>query len=1747
MKFILLSVVFICYIGTVLSQKIGTGVTDVEGNNYKTVIIGNQEWMAQNLKTTRYNDQTEIPYVDSNHLWEGLTNSPGWCYYDNNIENNSKFGKLYNWNAINPTTNGNKNICPNGWHIPSDEDWRILVDYLGGTNIAGGKMKEVGNAVWNSPNESASNSSSFSGVPGGFRTPNGFFNELGNQGNWWSSTLSTMNVDIYAWAYSLSYTDSIALRNYIDKMSGLSVRCINNTPIGAKINELKCDSIKITGNLIQGIRAEDVTVSIPYLTDFPWLFQKQVLLPKVILNTDVVGLEATINDGVLSNGAGRISFDVSGIPNGYGTVFFDVNFLGKSCKIEIPVLQVKGKNGFGVTDIDGNQYQTVIIGGQEWMKENLKTSKYNDGSSIPNVKDSASWVSLATGAWVHYNNDEKFNSIYGKLYNGFVIRKDKNVCPSGWHIPKALEWKELVDFLGGDEIAGEKLKEVDTLLWYSPYEASKMDIQTTLPTNTSLFSARPGGVVYNRWGFDGMRWSGFWWGADPQFSNDTNIAYLVVMNHSDNSVQHADKNKKNGFSIRCLKDQVEGSVNSIDCEKKSINGAILEQTEVSNVTIELPYFGGNGGNINQMVINSSGIEGLVATLNKGFLKEGDSTLTFTISGKTTSYGVAVFDLNFSGQTCKAEVTVEQILGKYGAGVADVEGNKYKTVIIGNQEWMGENLKTTKYNDGQIIRNLVENDLWQTDSIGGWCNYQNDQSFDEIYGKLYNWHVINPKFKKNVCPIGWHVPTVKDWGNLIQYLGDAKSIGHPDLSIDTYDSNKGGLLKSTDFWMKPNVGANNSTYFNGLPAGLRDRDGKFEAIRKNSIFWSQSELNKFKYLVFSIRLSSEVTELSNEYNLEKSIGLSIRCIKDSSELQGNINSLECDSAAFSGQLLKDQSTIGANFKVPYSGGNGGTYNEQNVTSTGVSGLTATLKAGNFENGNGVLTYEVSGTPISSGVASFEINVGGKSCTIHQTVCGVIETIDSVQTCEKYPWKGKWLVTSGSYSDTIRSQNGCDTIQTLLLSIIPSQNRVESITACDPYVWYDSTYTESGTYTHTYQNAHGCTLTDTLVLLYSKPLNLVITGDSVVRVGDSIRWTSNLPGIWGLNSTYHVKIDSLGWIHGLNEGEAEVTLYVNSDLGCGNHLTKSLKVLPVIDPCSEVKNKVDSLFVCQSVEWNGALYNQSGVYAKTYQTSLGCSVTDTLVLNVYPSENKIDTLAVCGSTEWHGERYSVSGVYSKTYQNTYGCSVTDTLILEIKPSQNRVESITACDPYVWYDSTYTESGTYTHTYQNVHGCTLTDTLVLLYSKPLNLVISGDSVVRVGDSIRWTSNLSGIWGLNSTYHAKIDSLGWIHGLNEGEAEVTLYVNSDLGCGNHLTKSLKVLPAIDLCKDFYAVVSSFEDNTSDSSNCNGKIQIEQKGGKLPVSYLWNTGLTKPIGESLCEGDYLITLTDANLCSTVLKTTISKISTKETKLDIEVTTKNASSIQSCDGSVTINVKNGTAPFYFDNVISSTYSRNSLCAGLYTVEVSDAKGLKSTLPYLISAPETTINTENKLLKDSTSVDTIKTTLLKNCDIDLTKVDSVKIKEYLPIDNSMVVITWGIYSKNTTQFVTQKYKIDKGSGVYTALLEMYCKEEKRQIPSLQVAEKFYFRSTGNSTASVTQKEHLNNLRVYPNPFTDEVEIGLDYPQDFQLEIIGVDGHTLLIEKYTNQKTVRLNLGELANGVYLVKVSNSNFIQEKMIIK
>ena len=203
----------------------GSNITDKEGNSYKTVYIGTQQWMAENLKVSKYSDGTTIPNITGDTEWSSLTTG-AFSYYNNVAANNAKYGKLYNWYAVSKTTNGNKNLCPAGWHVPTDAEWTVLTDYLGEELVAGGKMKEVGTTSWISPNTEATNTSLFTGLPGGYRTKEGFYKPIiGAVGIWWSSTESYTGT---AWNRILYYDDGGVKRNYSDRENGLSVRCLRD-------------------------------------------------------------------------------------------------------------------------------------------------------------------------------------------------------------------------------------------------------------------------------------------------------------------------------------------------------------------------------------------------------------------------------------------------------------------------------------------------------------------------------------------------------------------------------------------------------------------------------------------------------------------------------------------------------------------------------------------------------------------------------------------------------------------------------------------------------------------------------------------------------------------------------------------------------------------------------------------------------------------------------------------------------------------------------------------------------------------------------------------------------------------------------------------------------------------------------------------------------------------------------------------------------------------------------------------------------------------------------------------------------------------------------------------------------------------------------------------------------------------------------------------------------------------------------
>lgn len=195
-------------------------MTDIEGNTYKTVTIGTQTWMAENLRTTKYNDGTIIPHVKGAE-W-GRATTGAYCNY-NNTENKDTivtFGRLYNWNTVNTGK-----LAPAGWHVPTDAEWTILTDYLGGLILAGGKLKENGMTHWSDPNLDATNVSGFTALPGGSRDHNGIFFHIGKHGLWWSATEKDA---ANAWYRYSSYNSSIVTRNDYLKQLGYSVRCIKD-------------------------------------------------------------------------------------------------------------------------------------------------------------------------------------------------------------------------------------------------------------------------------------------------------------------------------------------------------------------------------------------------------------------------------------------------------------------------------------------------------------------------------------------------------------------------------------------------------------------------------------------------------------------------------------------------------------------------------------------------------------------------------------------------------------------------------------------------------------------------------------------------------------------------------------------------------------------------------------------------------------------------------------------------------------------------------------------------------------------------------------------------------------------------------------------------------------------------------------------------------------------------------------------------------------------------------------------------------------------------------------------------------------------------------------------------------------------------------------------------------------------------------------------------------------------------------
>jgi uncharacterized protein (TIGR02145 family) len=207
-----------------------------------------------------------------------------------------------------------------------------------------------------------------------------------------------------------------------------------------------------------------------------------------------------------------------------------------------------------------------------------------------------------------------------------------------------------------------------------------------------------------------------------------------------------------------------------------------------------------------------------------------------------------------------------LTGLQAQTLKDIDNNVYDTIRIGTQTWMKQNLKVTKFNDGTAIKFLKESEDWSGLPIPGYCWYNNDEAmYKNIYGALYNWWVadVNSTDGKNVCPVGWHVPTYDEWTNLITYLGG--------------EAYAGGKLKDTStFWQAPNKEATNESGFTALPVGCRNTNGTFSDIGQYGWWWSSTETDPGNGWIHGLGYDFSSIGRGSDY---KRMGHAIRCLKN----------------------------------------------------------------------------------------------------------------------------------------------------------------------------------------------------------------------------------------------------------------------------------------------------------------------------------------------------------------------------------------------------------------------------------------------------------------------------------------------------------------------------------------------------------------------------------------------------------------------------------------------------------------------------------------------------------------------------------------------------------------------------------------------------------------------------------------------------------------------------------------------------
>ena len=881
----------------------GEPTVTYDGKTYNTILVGDRCWLKENLNVGTMilsgQDQKNNGIIEK------------YCYGDLPA-NCETYGGFYQWQEAMQydITPGAQGICPPGWRIPTDDEWKMLEG-------AADSQFNYGDAEWDNMNfrgfDAGKNLKALNGwlyngngtdnlgiaiLPGGHRDFCGTYYSDGHSNYLWTSTEQS---DKTAWYRILSSNSMQVSRRYAHKNMGVSVRCLRDyTPpptytLNLEVNPADAGTVTGAGQYLAGQQ-----VSISALANTGWEFVNW---------TDNNGIVSETPDFTYTMPAE----DITLIAN------FAEEQVGFTC-------------GQPLTDPrDGIVYNTIRVGSQCWMQENLKYLPAVVGPGTASGTDPYYYVYGYDGTDVSAAKLTANYQTYGALYNGPAAI---TACPTGWHLPSDNEWTALTTYVSSkpefhcnsnpDWIAKSLAA---TTLWQTQTFTCAVGNNLSA-NNTTGFTGIPGGSRVSTGGgaFSSLLFSSNYYSSTAGTTPFGQPAqYIRQMTSSSPVVTINLFPKDDGLSVRCVWDlvpqtfQLNLNINPVGAGVVFGAGQYQPGDEINisaqaNPGWEFVNWTDDDGIVSEAAVFTYTMPASEVTFTANFVELPPANLYLevnpagagTVTGaglyeagqqvnisalanpgwefvNWTDNGVIVSELAVFTYTMPAEdVTLtanfveEQVGFTCGTStVTDIDGYVYNTLLIGDQCWMDKNLSTTRFRDGSTIAQAW---VYPHASVPG---IDSDEQMVAAYGRLYSWHAANDA--KGICPEGWTIPAQSEFQQLVDYViatyeeVTAANPAYAFKSCRQVNSPLGGDCNTTTHprWDQTTNHGFDIVDFSALPAG-RIMSGAFSGIGSQLYFWSSTEHNAANGVFARIMNGFDVVTITN---MDKNRGVSLRCIKE----------------------------------------------------------------------------------------------------------------------------------------------------------------------------------------------------------------------------------------------------------------------------------------------------------------------------------------------------------------------------------------------------------------------------------------------------------------------------------------------------------------------------------------------------------------------------------------------------------------------------------------------------------------------------------------------------------------------------------------------------------------------------------------------------------------------------------------------------------------------------------------------------